>query len=267
MSKKRDFKGVWIPKEIYLNDDLSWTEKILLIEIDSLDNEKGCFAKNKYFADFLGKSENWISQCISKLKDKGFIYESDFDGRRRVLRSRLGYGKKQSNQVEYEKTQRQGLGKTKGRVLENSKADNEENGGNYSSKGQKSPSINTVTKSLNNFEEEEAPALQEIGKRYKQLFNRELSADFLEKLLSIYTDTEIILKALEVAEYQGDKPIYLLKLLADWQQRGLKSVAEVDAYLENRKARTGSYGPELPDLNDEAKKLHNIEELEKRGWN
>ena len=267
MSKKRDFKGVWIPKDIYLNDDLSWTEKILLIEIDSLDNEKGCFAKNKYFADFLGKSENWISQCISKLKDKGFIYESDFDGRRRVLRSRLGYGKKQSNQVEYEKTQRQGLGKTKGRVLENSKADNEENGGNYSSKGRNSPSINTVINTLNKFEEEEGQPLQEIGKRYKQLFNRDLSAEFLEKLLSIYPDTDIILKALEVAEGRGDKPIYLLKLLADWQQKGLKTVDDIDAYLEDRKASNGSYEPNLPDLNDEAKKLHDVKELEKQGWN
>ena len=35
---ERDFKGVWIPKEFYLNRDLSWAEKILLFEIDSLDN-------------------------------------------------------------------------------------------------------------------------------------------------------------------------------------------------------------------------------------
>jgi len=149
------------------------------------------------------------------------------------------------------------------------KAENPPSGTPYDRKtGPLNKYLNLITNELNNnFEEEEAPALQEIGKKYKQLFNRDLSAEFLEKLISIYPDTEIILKALEVAEYQGDKPIYLLKLLADWQQRGLKSVAEVDAYLENRKARTGSYGPELPDLNDEAKKLHNIEELEKRGWN
>jgi len=36
---KRDFKGVWIPKQIYLNNSLSWPEKILLIEIDSLDKD------------------------------------------------------------------------------------------------------------------------------------------------------------------------------------------------------------------------------------
>jgi hypothetical protein len=50
----RDFKGVWIPKDIYLNPELTLVEKILLIEIQSLDNEQGCFAGNKYFADFIG---------------------------------------------------------------------------------------------------------------------------------------------------------------------------------------------------------------------
>lgn len=72
------------------------------------------------------------------------------------------------------------------------------------------------------------------------------------------------MKALEVAEHCGDKPIYLLKLLTDWRQKGLESVAEVEEYLQDRKASTGDYEP---DLNDEAKKLHDIKELGKRGWN
>ncbi len=37
----RDFKGIWIPKEIWLSDQLSLMEKILLVEIHSLDNERG----------------------------------------------------------------------------------------------------------------------------------------------------------------------------------------------------------------------------------
>ena len=41
---ERDFKGVWIPKEIWLSADLSLTEKALFVEIHSLDNERGCFA-------------------------------------------------------------------------------------------------------------------------------------------------------------------------------------------------------------------------------
>jgi len=48
----RDFKGIWIPKEVWLADELNYIQKLLLVEIDSLDNEKGCFASNDYFADF-----------------------------------------------------------------------------------------------------------------------------------------------------------------------------------------------------------------------
>ena len=51
MKENRDFKGVWIPKEIWLNTDLSIIEKVLLVEIDSLDNsDRGCFASNEYLA-------------------------------------------------------------------------------------------------------------------------------------------------------------------------------------------------------------------------
>jgi len=32
----RDFKGVWIPKEVWINKDLTWMEKLFLVEIDSL---------------------------------------------------------------------------------------------------------------------------------------------------------------------------------------------------------------------------------------
>lgn len=83
---KRDFKGVWIPKEIYLWDELNWTEKLLLVEINSLDGEKGCFASNEHFANHLNKSKTYVSKRISKLKNMGIVYQDKFNGRQRVLR-------------------------------------------------------------------------------------------------------------------------------------------------------------------------------------
>jgi len=85
---ERDFKGVWIPKEIYLNKNLSWSEKILLVEINSLDNdeEKGCFASNKYLGDFIGMKESSMANMISKLKNDGYLIQVFFDGRNRGLR-------------------------------------------------------------------------------------------------------------------------------------------------------------------------------------
>ena len=39
---ERSFQGVWIPKEIYLDDRLGALDKILLAEIASLDTGDGC---------------------------------------------------------------------------------------------------------------------------------------------------------------------------------------------------------------------------------
>lgn len=68
-----DFKGIWIPKHIWLADDLGWSEKLLLVEIDSLDQDNGCFATNEHFAQFFGLSKDRISKMITALKRKGYI--------------------------------------------------------------------------------------------------------------------------------------------------------------------------------------------------
>ena len=73
MSENRNFKGIWIPKYIWINENLTLQEKVFLVEIDSLDNSKGCFASNKYFADFFDLSKTRVSLIIKSLIDKGFI--------------------------------------------------------------------------------------------------------------------------------------------------------------------------------------------------
>lgn len=79
---ERAFKGIWIPAEIWLSDDLTVMEKIFLVEIDSLDNEHGCFASNKYFADFFGISKGRVSQIIKSLGDKNrIIMTYDYEGK------------------------------------------------------------------------------------------------------------------------------------------------------------------------------------------
>ena len=88
---QRSFKGIWIPKDIWLNEKLSMLDKIILIEIDSLDNENHCSASNKYFAQFCQCTETKVSLAIKKLMDMGFISQVSFDGRRRVLKSNIKY--------------------------------------------------------------------------------------------------------------------------------------------------------------------------------
>ena len=96
---ERDFKGVWVPKEIWLDNKLTWMEKLFLVEINSLDqSEKGCFASNKYFSSFFNLSKVRCSQIISSLVKKKFISrEYQLLGKeikKRILRSNIKFYKK-----------------------------------------------------------------------------------------------------------------------------------------------------------------------------
>jgi len=84
-SNRRGFKGVWIPKEIWLSPELSLMEKVLFAEIQSLDNERGCFASNKYFGGFFGVSSRHIGTHVASLLDKGFITVSIRNRNERVI--------------------------------------------------------------------------------------------------------------------------------------------------------------------------------------
>lgn len=85
MGEQRAFKGVWIPAEVWLSDELTIYEKAVFAEIDSLDGENHCWASNEYLAKFCKMSEVTISRSISKLIQLGFIEKLSFDGRQRVL--------------------------------------------------------------------------------------------------------------------------------------------------------------------------------------
>lgn len=85
-NQDRDFKGVWIPREIWLSDELTFLEKGIFTEISSLDNENHCTAGNEYFANFCKCSESKITKAIKKLQELGMIEVMSFDGRHRKIR-------------------------------------------------------------------------------------------------------------------------------------------------------------------------------------
>ena len=86
MKESRDFKGVWIPKEIWLSTELKMLGKVILTEINSLDNEDHCTAGNEYLAEFCSCSLSAVSKAIKHLKELGYIEELEFDGRHRKIR-------------------------------------------------------------------------------------------------------------------------------------------------------------------------------------
>jgi len=73
---KRDFKGIWIPANIWLDEKLSPFDKILLMEIDSLDNENGCWKSNKTFAEFMQCGTATVTRSIKHMEKLKYIKSS-----------------------------------------------------------------------------------------------------------------------------------------------------------------------------------------------
>lgn len=87
----RDFKGLWIPREIWLNPKLLPLEKCLWAEIHSLHSrkKKGCFASREYLANFFCVSERYVKKMLSRLRDMDLIEDVSFNGRQKVIRAKL----------------------------------------------------------------------------------------------------------------------------------------------------------------------------------
>lgn len=88
-AQQRRFQGIWIPAGVWLDDDLTALDKIILMEITSLDNARGCTASNRYIAEFCKCSERKVTESIGKLRKKGFVAVESARGRKRILRSML----------------------------------------------------------------------------------------------------------------------------------------------------------------------------------
>ncbi|MFM0020891.1 hypothetical protein [Paraburkholderia azotifigens] len=86
----RKFKGVWIPAELWLDQRLSITEKVMLVEIDSLESEdRGCYRQNAAFAKFFGLSISRVSEIISGLAEKGLVTIEQIREGNRVIERRI----------------------------------------------------------------------------------------------------------------------------------------------------------------------------------
>lgn len=87
----RKFTGIWIPREIYLREDINALEKMLWAEIYSLDDEHygGCYASEKYLCNFLGIERRRFYIMIKELKDAGLLVDVSFNGRVKIRKAIL----------------------------------------------------------------------------------------------------------------------------------------------------------------------------------
>ena len=67
-------KGLWIPAEILLNEELTDKEKLILAMILYLSEKtSSCFASNKYIANIVNVTADRVSKIISSLRAKNYI--------------------------------------------------------------------------------------------------------------------------------------------------------------------------------------------------
>ncbi|GHN31103.1 hypothetical protein ME790_01740 [Lactobacillus delbrueckii] len=113
-NQSRDFKGVWIPAEYWLDPNLTMMEIMFITEIDSLDRGEGCFASNNHFADFFGVTPGRASQIIKSLEKKGYIELTYEREGKRVVRRLIMVVRKLNGGIKY----------SKGGYLENAEGSN-----------------------------------------------------------------------------------------------------------------------------------------------
>lgn len=101
---ERTVKGIWIPIEIWEAEDLTMTEKVMLMEIDSFTRgDKGCYAGNAHFATMLDISKRQVMKLLADMEQKGYITIVR-KGKRRYVLSAPGKVNKSSPQGELEFT-------------------------------------------------------------------------------------------------------------------------------------------------------------------
>ena len=114
---------------------------------------------------------------------------------------------------------------------------------------------------ISNYKTEEEEIPEKIKNKFQQIFNRELSIEFYQKMTTYYSDIKIIKKVLALAESNAKVPKYVLDTLQDWSIKGLTSIAAINTYLKNRQAKN-----QYKRAKNEITATYSLEELYKEGY-
>lgn len=87
---ERIVKGIWVPIEIWEDDDLCLNEKALLMDIDSFTSRgRECYISNDWICEHLGVAKRTAQMYLKHLIDRDLVRVVKFDGRVRYLESNL----------------------------------------------------------------------------------------------------------------------------------------------------------------------------------
>lgn len=248
---KRAFKGIWIPKEVWESKELTLQQKVMLVEIDSLDNEKGCYASNKYFSEFFGISSGRVSQVINELIDKGYLNAEYIKEDNQILGRIL-------------KIQSPPYPVKVFRKLNRGYLENDEGGIKYSKGGylENYKDNNIIYNNINNNNNNIYDFLQkELG--------RTLSPTEIEKVKE-WEDNELTRYAVKIAILNGAYTInYIDTIIYNWQKLGIKSVSqaqeETKRHRDKKINKKTNYTPEWfdVDVKKEEVEINENNEMEK----
>lgn len=74
MGRKKEFTGIWIPRDVWEDDRLGVLDKVVFAVIAGLARgEDGCYATNKALAEFCKCSERKVCASVSALASAGYI--------------------------------------------------------------------------------------------------------------------------------------------------------------------------------------------------
>ncbi|MFW6270779.1 MAG: helix-turn-helix domain-containing protein [Bacillota bacterium] len=241
----RRFNFTMIDNELLEREDLGTYEKLLYITLCKFaGQENTCFPSRKTLAKLVSCSVKTIDNKLKNLIDKGLISKE---------KRRNDKGEHTSNLY----------------IIRGVAKEIRQGGVTDSPRGvTDSPELYSINNKTE--EEERAEIPKQISTKFQQIFNRQLTAELYQKLIKIYSDPKILMKALEVAEEKADKPAYLIKILMDWKKNNLTSTADIDQYLEQRKKEPKKKSVKVTDQvkdPDKANKLHDPKYLTQNGWN
>jgi uncharacterized phage protein (TIGR02220 family) len=83
------FKGVWIPAHIWKNKELSWTEKLLLVELDSRSDNEPIDVNYASLAKKFALEDNQLDAAIKSLCAQGFCDLSEGESGEALITTRL----------------------------------------------------------------------------------------------------------------------------------------------------------------------------------
>ena len=269
---------------ITLNQLMYWTERVGIKRYKKFEKEE----KQRKISEINDLEGGWIYKKAEELSEETLLNVSGSTIRRYIKKLiKKGYVLERANpNVKFDQTKQYRINLLKiandmyekGYVLQgytfSSLTDSIFQNENRSFQNENSNlknenAISEITTEITKTEEEDARKIPEkISTKFEQVFNRKMSVELYNKLIKIYSDPQILMKALQISEEQADKPKYLLVILKDWKDKNITSVSEINKYQEERQAKKKkNRRRSSTNTNKKHKELHDIDNLQAKGWN